>query len=415
MIENRRLLIIGYVWPEPKSSAAGIRMMQLIEIFKDNDWEITFASPAANSNFMFDLESISVNKIAIQLNNKSFDEFILNLMPAAVMYDRFMMEEQFGWRVAEQCPDALRILDTEDLHCLRHARQVAAKEKRLLVQTDLFSDLAKREIASIWRCDCSLIISEYEMKLLHDVYNVSSTLLYYLPLLVEPITKVKTKKYASFEERNHFIFIGNFLHEPNVDAVMFLKKEVWPIIRETLPTDQLHVYGAYPSQKILELNKPQQGFFVMGRVGDAKAVVEQAKISLAPLRIGAGLKGKLIESMQCGTPYITTTIGSEGINGEQDNKNYIADTAIDFATAAIKLYSDKKLWQKAQAKGLQVINSRFNMSLFHQHFMQHIKTLLSNCDAHRLSNFTGSMLVHHLLNSTKYMSKWIEAKNKTGN
>jgi hypothetical protein len=119
------LLIIGFVYPEPNSSAAGSRMLQLIQAFQDNDYRITLATTCKKSDNAFDLKSIGVTVVEIQLNHSSFDAFIKSLNPSIVLFDRFMTEEQFGWRVAEHCPDALRILDTEDLHCLRKARQKA--------------------------------------------------------------------------------------------------------------------------------------------------------------------------------------------------------------------------------------------------------------------------------------------------
>ena len=130
MITNKRLLIIGFVWPEPNSSAAGGRMLQLISLFQDQGFQITFASPAQDSDFMVTLSDFGVDKKAIELNDSSFDLFLKELKPNVVLFDRFMIEEQFGWRVAENCPDAIRVLDTEDLHCLRLARQNAFKAKR---------------------------------------------------------------------------------------------------------------------------------------------------------------------------------------------------------------------------------------------------------------------------------------------
>ena len=118
------------MWPEPKSSAAGSRMMQLINVFLSEGYAITFASPCAKSENAFNLDSLGVTQKEIELNNSSFDDFISELKPDIVVYDRFMIEEQFGWRVVENCPEALRILDTEDLHCLRKGREQAFKDKK---------------------------------------------------------------------------------------------------------------------------------------------------------------------------------------------------------------------------------------------------------------------------------------------
>jgi hypothetical protein len=413
MIANQRVLILGFVWPEPNSSAAGGRMVQLISIFKERGFDVTFASSASDSVYMIDLESLAVAKKSITLNCSSFDVFVKELNPSIVLFDRFMMEEQYGWRVAENCPDALRLLDTEDLHCLRLARQKAFKENRSFSTDDLLvEDVAKREIASILRCDISLMIAEYEMELLQTVFKIDSSLLYYLPLLLESIDASTIQKLLSFEERNNFVFIGNFLHEPNWNAVQYLKETIWPLIRKQMPEAVLQVYGAYPSQKVLQLHQPKEGFHIMGRANDAREVVKTARVVLAPLRFGAGIKGKLVEAMQCGTPSVTTTIGAESMCGDLPWNGFIAEDAQVFADKAIELYQEKTLWLKAQENGFQIIEKRYLKSLFENDFVKHILEVQINLKPHRLDNFMGTLLQHHTLTSTKYMSRWIEEKNK---
>jgi glycosyltransferase involved in cell wall biosynthesis len=413
MSKLKKLLIIGFVWPEPNSSAAGGRMMQLISIFQERGFDITFASPALDSDFMIDLPALGIDKKTIALNCSSFDDYIKELNPSIVLFDRFMIEEQFGWRVSESCPEALRILDTEDLHCLRQARQKAFKENRNFVVTDLFSEeVAKREIASILRCDLSLMISEFEMELLQTVFKIDTALLYYLPFLLESISEETLDELPSFEERDHFIFIGNFLHEPNWNTVQYLKESIWPLIRKQLPDAVLNIYGAYPSQKVLQLHQPKSGFCIMGRAEDAQEVVKQSRVVLAPIRFGAGLKGKLVEAMQVGTPSVTTAIGAEAMNGDLLWNGFIVNEALDIANAAVALYQNKSLWLEAQKKGVEIINSRYLKDNYAIDFIKKVLHLQSNLLSHRNNNFMGSMLQHHTLRSTKYMSKWIEAKNK---
>ena len=415
MIANQHVLIIGFVWPEPNSSAAGGRMLQLISIFKEQGFEVTFASPAMDSDYMVDLNSLGVKKKSIALNCSSFDVFVKELNPSIVLFDRFMIEEQFGWRVAENCPNALRLLDTEDLHCLRLARQKAFKENRSFSTDDLLEeDVAKREIASILRCDVSLMISEYEMELLQTVFKIDSNLLYYLPLLLEPIEDSIIQKSPSFEERENFIFIGNFLHEPNWNAVQYLKETIWPLIRRQMPEAVLQIYGAYPSQKVLQLHQPKQGFYIMGRADDAQEVVKNARVVLAPLRFGAGIKGKLLEAMQCGTPSVTTTIGAESMCGDLPWNGFVTDNPQVFADKAIELYQEKLLWLKAQKNGFEIVEKRYLKSVFENDFVEHILETQTHLKQHRLHNFMGSMLQHHTLTSTKYMSRWIEEKNRKG-
>jgi glycosyltransferase involved in cell wall biosynthesis len=413
MNQVQKLLIIGFVWPEPNSSAAGGRMMQLISLFKEQGFSITFASPAQDSDFMVDLQEYKVEKKAIALNNSSFDVFIKELNPSVVLFDRFMMEEQFGWRVSETCPDALRLLDTEDLHCLRLARQNAFKENRSFNTIDLFvEDVAKREIASILRCDLSLMISEFEMDLLESAFKIDKALLYYLPFLLEPIDDAELHELPTFEDRKNFIFIGNFLHEPNWNAVQYLKETIWPLLKKQLPDAVLNVYGAYPTQKVMQLHNKKDGFLIMGRASDAQEVVKEARVVLAPLRFGAGIKGKLLEAMQCGTPSVTTSIGSESMHVDLDWNGFIADDVTVFVDAAVQLYQDKAIWRKAQQNGITIINQRYFKGLFEIDFRVKIQFLRSNLQQHRLHNFMGAMLQHHTLKSTKYMSRWIEEKNK---
>lgn len=408
----QHILMIGTVWPEPGSSAAGSRTLQLIEQFQKQNWKITFACAAADSDHMSNFDSYTIDKVTIELNNNSFDEFIKKLQPDTVLFDRFMMEEQFGWRVAENCPDALRLLDTIDLHCLRLARQAAFREKRIFTKEDLHSDVAKREIASIYRCDCTIMISTYEMELLQKHFKISPELLHYTPFLLEQITEDDTQKWPSFEQRKHFVTIGNFLHEPNWNGVLFLKEEIWPLIRKHLPEAELHVYGAYASAKVNQLHQPKDGFFIKGRAVSAKEVMLNARICLAPLRFGAGLKGKLIDAMECGTPSVTTTIGAEGMHGDLDWAGTVANEVIDFVNGTIKLYSDKESWLLAQVQGRKIINQVFDKEFHAKLLMERIDNLKVNLVQHRQNNFIGAMLMHHTVSGTKYMSRWIEEKNK---
>lgn len=409
---SQHVLIIGTVWPEPNSSAAGSRMMQLIQLFLGEGWKITFASAAADSDFMFDVTSLGIDKVTIELNNESFDVFIKEVKPTIVLFDRFMTEEQFGWRVAEHCPDALRIIDTEDLHCLRIARQQAFKESRTVTANDLRSDIAKREIASILRSDLSLIISDVEMELLRSYFKVDPILLHYVPFMLDPIGSEVSSQWPLFEERDHFVTIGNFLHEPNWNAVLYLKQEIWPLIKKELPEAELHIYGAYPSQKVFELHQPKDGFHIKGRAQNAHEVMRNAKVCLAPLRFGAGLKGKLVEAMQCATPSVTTDIGAEGMHGSLEWNGVIANDAERIATAAVQLFTDKKSWIKCQQNGVKIINQFYSKEKLGKPLLERISALQQNISEHRSNNFIGSTLMYHTLNSTKYMSRWIEAKNK---
>ncbi|SFZ92469.1 Glycosyltransferase involved in cell wall bisynthesis [Flaviramulus basaltis] len=407
----KKLLIIGIVWPEPKSSAAGSRMMQLIELFIKQEYQITFGTTTSKTTNAYNLESLGIIEKQIELNSSSFDDFIKEFNPDIVLFDRFMTEEQFGWRVAENCPKALRILDTEDLHSLRKGRQHAFKENKPFDTIYLFNDTAKREIASIYRSDISLIISEAEIGILKNQFKVDESLLLYLPFMLDEIAEETIKNLPEFKSRQHFVTIGNFLHEPNYNAVLYLKETIWPLIRKQLPKAELYIYGAYASQKVNQLHNVKTGFLIKGFVDDANEVMQYAKVCLAPIRFGAGLKGKLVDAMQNGTPCVTTTIGAEGMFGDIKPNGFIEDEPQNFANKVIQLYEDEELWKEKQQNGYKIINTRFSKSYFQDRFMSKITEITQQLNKHRQNNFTGQMLQHHALQSTKYMSKWIEEKN----
>jgi len=408
---RKKILIIGFVWPEPKSSAAGSRMLQLIAQFQKQGYEVTFCSAAKTSANTFDLSRINVEIKPILLNDSSFDAFVRALNPNIVLFDRFMTEEQYGWRVLEQCPNALRILDTEDFHGLRKAREVALKQNKAVGLEHLQNDTTKREIASIYRCDLSLMISEVEIEILTQQFKIDKSLLYYLPFLLDPISKVEINQLPTFEERQHFITIGNFIHAPNYDAVLYLKQTIWPLIRKQLPKAELHIYGAYASQKVTQLNKPKEGFFIKGFAEDVNEVMQKARVCLASLRFGAGLKGKLIDAMKNGTPCVMTSIAAEGMFGDLDENGFIVDRPDAFAERAIDLYSNSEIWHTKQQNGFTILNQRFNKENLEEGLKSKIETLSINISGHRENNFIGQLFMHQSMQSTKYMSKWIEAKN----
>ena len=135
-------------------------------------------------------------------------------------------------------------------------------------------------------------------------------------------------------------------------------------------------------------------------------------VCLAPLRFGAGLKGKLLDAMECGTPSITTNIGAEGMHDQLPWNGYVEDEPQAIADAAVKLYQHEKMWESCQQKGLDILKANFNPKMFEPALIARIKQLKEGLERHRKENFQGAMLRHHSMRSTKYMSLWIEAKNK---
>jgi len=413
------ILFIGHLWPEPASSAAGYRTLALINAIVndkteqgDNYWQLHFACAADKTGFCADLDESAIISHQITLNDSSFDDFIKDLKPDFVFYDRFISEEQFAPRVHEHCPDAVNILDTQDLHFLRRARQKALTGKQAI---DLYSDDTIREIAAILRCDLSLIISNYELLLLIEQFKISPDILHYCPFMLNTEPQRTSK---SYEARKHFVMIGNFLHPPNWDAVLWCYQSLWPEIRQQLPDAQIHIYGAYPSAKVYQLHKPENGFYIKGRAQDAIDTLGNYRVNLAALRFGAGIKGKIADGFIAKTPCVTTPIGYEGM-GFESNKAYwgglVSDSINDeqqLIQYALDLYSDKSLWQQCSEAGHTLIQQQFDEAQHTGNFIKRLHAINDSISEHRKNNFFGQILRHNLYRSQYFMSKWIEEKNK---
>ncbi len=408
---KKQVLVITLNWPAPNFSAAGVRLFQLIDFFKQRDYLITLAS-TAEKFLKHSSNDKDINRVKIQLNHKSFDAFVRDLDPQIVLFDQFTAEEQFGWRVAEHAPRAIRILDTEDLHSLRASRAEALKaDTNFTTQGWLQSDKTKREVASIYRSDLSLIISDYEMQLLRPIIQGHEELLLHLPFMLDPIVPAKSDGWPSFEKRSDFMFIGFGGHAPNVDALIQLKTKIWPTIRRELPDAKLHVYGANLPQQIHQMHQVKEGFLVEGWVKEVSEVVSKTRVLLAPLRFGAGIKGKLVVAMQYGTPSVTTAIGAESMHGNLDWNGGIEDDPIQFAKSAIDLYRDRQRWLIAQKNGINIIKNVYDKKILAELLESVLERLKGDLPAHRNRNFIGSLLQHQTMQGTKYLSKWIAQKN----
>jgi glycosyltransferase involved in cell wall biosynthesis len=411
MKTQKKLLIIGLVWPEPETTAAGKRMMQLIALFQDNGFTITFVSTARQTNFSYPLKSLRIDYEQIAVNEDNFNDLIHNLDPALVMFDRFITEEQFGWRVSEICPNAVKLLDTEDLHCVRAVRKILSDGTINFTEVLLTHETTKREIASIFRCDLSLIISTFELNLLRKTFDVPEDLLIYVPfLLKEKETRLIQR---NFNERSGFMSIGNLLHRPNLDSVRTLKREIWPKIRERLPSTTLMIYGAYMPNEVKQMHNPKTGFLIKGWAEELSEAFGTARVCLAPLTWGAGLKGKLVDAMIYGIPSVTTPIGAEGF-GSLPWSGHIVSNHIEFADKAVALYTDEKQWDTAKNNGNRILKQEFINNSHGNDLLDRLAKIGNELHVHRQKNFIGAMLQHHSMKSTAYLGKWITLKNKKG-
>jgi glycosyltransferase involved in cell wall biosynthesis len=405
------ILIIGKVWPEENTTGAGVRMMQILTSLAKSQYQITFACAAQTGEYSTDLKEIGVKTEKIQLNCDSFNSFIQALKPEIVLFDRFSTEEQFGWRVQEELPFVLRILDTEDLHFLRAAREKTFEQVGYpytleeTIETALELDITYREIAAMLRCDVNLIISQFEIEFLNTYFPIPETQLFYLPLLPSG-----DKVTLSFSERKDFIFVGNFLHQPNKDAFHYLHL-LWPKIKQQLPDVNICIYGAYADNSILHLNNVKSGFIVQGWVEDLTTEIAKSRMLIAPLRFGAGLKSKILEALNVGTPVATTSIGAEGIEQKSNFSGVIGDCDDEWMSAIVNIYKNESAWKPENAKALKTIYTKFQGKEL-ENFPVMIQAKLEQLTSNRKNQFLQKLVLHETLKSSKYLSKWIIEKNK---
>mmetsp|Transcript_17967 Transcript_17967/g.30060 ORF Transcript_17967/g.30060 Transcript_17967/m.30060 type:complete len:463 (-) Transcript_17967:36-1424(-) len=435
---NVKVLIVGYVWPELTSSAAGLRDWNLVKGFQKQNWKVLYSSQSKENQFSEQLRNEGVTTVRHAANCSRFDDFIKNEQPDFVIYDRYVTEEQFGWRVKEYSPSSVQILDTQDLHFLRKQRQkahedgVESLESISKGEIELIGETTLRELASIYRCDCSILISDFEFQLLTNKFKVPSSMLHIGRLSYDP-----AEEFRSYEKRTRdFCMIGNFRHAPNYDATFWLKEKIWPLIRARLPTAEVDIYGAYPPKEVMKLSSAKEGFHVRGPVKDHINMLKKYRINLAPLRYGAGIKGKVSDGWYCGTPAVSTPIGAEGMTdcfpfggvvssllsprGSASSTQIFQRTvkegtdfcAESFAAEAVSLYLDEKTWTECQRRGGTILSTLYSHDINTRALVNRMLHTKDNLDQIRKSNLMGSILNYQLNRGTKYFSQWIEEKNK---
>lgn len=430
MILGSRVLYFGTVWPEPTSSAAGVRVWSLVKILKDSGASVVFASASKMNEWTERLGGEGVDVLPVGLNDSGLDSELARLRPDLVIFDRFVVEEQFGWRVRAVCPEAMRVLETQDLHFLRRARESLVTESLRTspevkddpqppggVEAELHisgssmrNDDTWRELASIHRSDLTLVCSDFESELLAREWGVASEAVH-LFRFAYPAPAAGT---AGFATRRGFSMIGNFRHAPNLDGVQWFVKEIWPRVLRRMPGAEVSLYGAYPPREVMELSGSQPGLVVHGHAADVSEVLSRPRVNMAPLRFGAGVKGKILEGWRVGTPCVSTSVGAEGICGGLPFGGEVADGADDFAAAMIALHEDERRWSTASEAGLRLIRKVHAESVQAPALLRVMASRLAGLRDYRERNIVGSILWHQSLRATEYFSRWIEEKNRVG-
>lgn len=267
------------------------------------------------------------------------------------------IEERYGYLYDEYDPGIIRVFDTVDVHFIRELRSDSRDASRGAIQQlefDRLSETAYAEMACMLRSDVVLLVSDAEKQILTrdiqlpaDKFHIVSTI---------HLTESTVKPYA---ERDGFSFIGYGGHPPNVDSIEQIVTTIWPGIRQQLPTAKLFVYGFKLPQKVLAFDNPSAGIIVRGFAPDHREAISASRVMLAPLRFGAGVKGKIGEALAVGTPVVTTPVGAEGMDGE--GQALVVETVAQrLSDRAVELYRDEEKWNYASRKGLDLIQQRFS-------------------------------------------------------
>mmetsp|Transcript_13514 Transcript_13514/g.25413 ORF Transcript_13514/g.25413 Transcript_13514/m.25413 type:complete len:395 (+) Transcript_13514:34-1218(+) len=386
-----KALYIGSTWPQPSVSAAGVRTLGLAGSLLRLGYSLKFLSiKKPNPSQMKEIGSLDVSYCP--LNDRQAFRAHLDGVSVVVM-EKFTTEEAFSHF------GVTRVLDTQDLHCLRLMRQelVASGvhwKDAMKRPIDFRDSVACREFASILRSHLTVFCSSYEASLASHLFPSLNSAV--LPFFYDDtlISELKDQ-HSGVKGRKHFVWLGHFLHAPNTDAIDYLVKDIWPRIHLRLPDAQLHIYGSHPPKEVTWVSP---GVVFKGFMKDLKKL-STYRAMLAPLRFGAGIKGKLADSWLYGLPTLTTSIGAEGYDSfpglTEDDPNTFAETAIN-------LYSSPELQLAQQAAGFAYLSSHLSMSLN----TPKLKTALERVSTNPLQQ----LLTSETVRATHYQSLLVQSR-----
>jgi glycosyltransferase involved in cell wall biosynthesis len=248
------------------------------------------------------------------------------------------------------CPNAKVIFNTVDLHYLREARRAEVEGSAIVARSA--EVLKARELMAMEKADATIVISEAERLLIQRERP---------DIKVEAIPYVREVHECAtpFSERRDIVFIGGFLHAPNVDAAIYFTRSIWPLIRESLQDARFLIVGSNLPREVALLGR-QPGVVIRGHVEDLREIFERCRLSVAPLRYGAGIKGKIGTSLCYGVPCVATPVAAEGMGLSDRREVLIAADEKAFASAVVEAYQDEALWNHLSASGLEFMRNHFS-------------------------------------------------------
>lgn len=351
---RRQVLIIDAETPRPHHDSASLRLVNLMRMLIDEGVHVVFL-PA-------DLRQVEGDTARLRRHGVEAWHAPFATRPSAwlrehgprfdvVMLSRHYVAAEFLPLVRRFAPQARVVFDTVDLHFLRELRGAElsgdAGLRRAAERT------RDRELALMRQADATLVVSPAERELL-------STLLPATEVEVLPNLHELADTGLPFGQRKDLVFVGGFRHPPNVDAVLWFGREIFPRIQARRPDIRFHCIGMAPPADVRAL-QAQPGILVHGHVADIGGYMDGARIALAPLRFGAGVKGKVNLSMAHGQPVVATSCAIEGMHLTHGHDVLVADDADAFAEAVLRLYDDAELWGTLSEHGRDNIARHFSL------------------------------------------------------
>ena len=363
---TRRVLVIDICLVMPDRDSGSLRMYEMLKAMREMGCRVSFVADNGQhpERYARLSQSLGVEVLhapfvsplssAITRYGDDFDVVILSRAMVAVKYVD---------TVKKRMPEAKLIFDTVDLHFLRQQREAEiAGDAKLIRAAD---EMKEAELDIIAKSDVTLVVSPYERSLLETVAPRAQVQI--LSNIHEPTPGSK-----QFADRHGLVFIGGFRHAPNVDAMLWYATEVLPLLRARGNGFRTTVIGSDAPKSIRQL--AADDFVIAGYVSDVEPLFNEARIAIAPLRYGAGVKGKVNLAMQFGVPVVATSCSVEGMNLTAGSDVLIGDDAAMFADAIVQLYDDERLWSQLRAGGLENIRRWFSRDHAHR-VLKHVLDL----------------------------------------
>jgi len=347
------VLVIDAYTPEPDQDSGSLRLRYLMQCFQDLGYGVTFMpdNRAHAGRYTHDLQAAGVEVLYgpwIDSLPRFFAERGAEF--DFVMISRHYVATRYIPLLKRYCPGAPFIFDTVDLHYLREERLAKLENSASLARTA--AQTRRSELEVIAAADATLVVSPVEQTVLKEAAPEARV------HVISNVHEVIGSR-RSFAERKDIFFVGGYQHPPNIDAAEWFVGTIWPLIREQLPDVTFHLIGSKAPDEVRALHG--NGVHFHGFVEDLEPWLDGCRISVAPLRYGAGIKGKVNISMSRGQPVVATPMAVEGMFARAGKDVLVAETAEDFAEAVVRLYRDEALWNQVSAAGLENVRKYFSV------------------------------------------------------